>query len=276
MNINRKKIFVYVLVFISILYILGIGYATKVNAALVNSEVDTGVVEKDDHFVIEDKVEETKQDEVILSQEQESANTNPNAENKTVKETNIMNKSSKKNTKDKKENKSKENSTNKQLNGQKETKTKETVSVVSELDTIKNTKDKLGSMGRLYIPSVHLNVGVYHANVLGDENYNAQTIVDRKDSAAYYKLGNQYIIADHNYQGFNKLISVASGAKAYIKKSDGTVAVYKLKRKFEGRNTSADLTDAKGTSIQDMEAGLVMYTCYKSEKIIMVTLWELC
>jgi len=146
---------------------------------------------------------------------------------------------------------------------------------IDTLDKIKNSNEVLGTLGRLYIPSVNINVAVYKANVMGDENYNAQTIVDNKDSAAYYKLGNKYIIADHNFQGFNRLYNIEAGVKAYIKQSDGKIATYKLKNKFIGQNISYDLTNKEGTSIQNLDGELVIYTCYTSSKIIMVTMWDL-
>ena len=49
--------------------------------------------------------------------------------------------------------------------------------------------EKLGTVGRLFLPSIDLNVAVYNANLNTDENYNAQSIVDKVDSAAYFKLG---------------------------------------------------------------------------------------
>lgn len=136
------------------------------------------------------------------------------------------------------------------------------------------TSEKLGTLGRLYIPEVNLSVAVYYANVWGDENYNAQTIVDRKDSAAFYELGRQYIIADHNYQGFKKLESVKIGTTAYIKLQNGSMVNIRVKDKFIGKNLSYDLVDSEGTSIQDMDKSLIMYTCYNNNKNILVTRWE--
>ena len=74
------------------------------------------------------------------------------------------------------------------------------------LEIIKQRNDSLGTYGRLYLPTISLTVGVYNANIYKNENYNAQTIVDNKDSAAYYEFKGKYIIADHNYQGFSNRI----------------------------------------------------------------------
>lgn len=145
---------------------------------------------------------------------------------------------------------------------------------ISILDQIKLKKDHLGTYGRLYLPTINHSVAVYYANVYNDENYNAQQIVDREDSAAYYKLGEKYIIADHHYQGFKKIINLNAGTKGYIKMNDGTIKTYYLKNKLIGENIGVDLTDENGNSIQTLEGSLVMYTCYTSDKKIMITLWD--
>lgn len=134
--------------------------------------------------------------------------------------------------------------------------------------------EKLGTLGRLYLPTINYSVAVYYANVYNNEEYNAQTIVDNEDSAAYYQLGNKYIIADHYYQGFKKIINLSVGDEAHIKMNDGTIKKYHLENKLVGQNTSVDLTDEAGNSIQTMDGTLVMYTCYGSDKTIMITLWN--
>lgn len=134
--------------------------------------------------------------------------------------------------------------------------------------------EKIGTLGRLYLPTINYSVAVYYANVYNNEEYNAQTIVDNEDSAAYYQLGNKYIIADHYYQGFKKIINLSVGDEAHIKMNDGTIKKYHLENKLVGQNTSVDLTDEAGNSIQTMDGTLVMYTCYGSDKTIMITLWN--
>lgn len=134
--------------------------------------------------------------------------------------------------------------------------------------------EKIGTFGRLYLPTINHSVAVYYANVYNNQDYNAQSIVDAIDSAAYYQLGNKYIIADHYYQGFKKIINLNIGDEAYVKMGDGTLKRYYLKNKLIGLNTAVDLTDEAGNSIQTMDGTLVMYTCYTSDKKIMITLWD--
>lgn len=135
-------------------------------------------------------------------------------------------------------------------------------------------REKFGTLGRLYLPTINHSVAVYYANVYNNTSYNAQKIVDDEDSAAYYQLGNKYIVADHYYQGFKKIVNLNVGDTASIKMNDGTVKNYYLKNKLIGINASADLTDEAGNSIQTMDGTLVMYTCYTSDKKIMITLWD--
>ncbi len=149
-------------------------------------------------------------------------------------------------------------------------------SEVDYVEKIKKNNDKLGTVGRLYIPSVNLNVGVNHAQAFGGETYTAQEVVDKKDSAAYYRAVGKYTIADHNYQGFDKINNVKVGDKAYIKNVDGTITTLVARARFLGKNLSYDLVDNNGSSVYDMSGDIIMYTCYKNSKsTIMITLWDI-
>lgn len=141
-------------------------------------------------------------------------------------------------------------------------------------DDITKRNDPLGTMGRLYIPDASLNVGLYYANLDLDDNYNAQTIVDNQDSAAYFIMGNKSVIADHNYQGFNRLINLNVGAQAYIRTGDSTVINYQLNNRLIGKNTTLDLVDSVGNSIQTMNGSLIIYTCYTSNEDVIITVWN--
>lgn len=145
---------------------------------------------------------------------------------------------------------------------------------LTEIETIAASKDKLGTIGRLYLPSVNLNVAVYEANAYRGEEYNAQKIVDAKDSAAHFYLGGKEIIADHNYQGFKKIMNLKIGDKAYVKKADGTIDIYQIKENFIGKNTGTDIVNSEGISIVDMKQDLIMYTCYTNDGDITITRWD--
>lgn len=145
---------------------------------------------------------------------------------------------------------------------------------VSEIDKIRQSNDYLGTAGRLYIPNININVGLNYANIYDDGGYNAQDIVDRYDSAAYYTFANKLTIADHNYQGFSSISNLNWYDKAFIKRYDGSVEEYQMINKFIGHNTGIDLTDNYGNSIETMNGVLVMYTCYGDGDGIMVTLWN--
>lgn len=145
---------------------------------------------------------------------------------------------------------------------------------VDQLTEIKYRNDSLGSAGRLYIPEVKISLGIYHANFYDTENYNAQAIVDKEDSAAYFIFSNKTTIADHSHQGFSKIANLSNAAQAYIKRSDGVVEVYQLVNKFAGRNIGYDLIDTTGNSVQNMNGSLIMYTCYGLNNGVMITLWN--
>lgn len=164
-------------------------------------------------------------------------------------------------------------------------KKKETVSVSNEktsivpntfpstIEEIRNTNDSLGTIGRIYLPSISHSVRVFDANVTYNETYNAQTIVDNPDSVAFFPIGKKEVIGDHNYQGFSKIIHLNIGTYAYMKKANGEIDVYQMTNKFIGKNISTDITDLNGVSIQEMDSDIILYTCYTSDTI-MVTLWK--
>lgn len=145
---------------------------------------------------------------------------------------------------------------------------------ISPLQEIKTRNDNLGTVGRLYIPTINLNVGVNYANFYTNQNYDAQAIVDRADSAAYFQFGSKTTIADHSYQGFNRIINLSSGAEAYLKRQDETIEIFRLNNKFTGRNISEDLIDTTGNSVQNMSGNLIIYTCYGTGDGVMITLWD--
>lgn len=149
--------------------------------------------------------------------------------------------------------------------------------VISQLDEIKQKNDYLGTAGRLYIPNINISVGLNNAIIYDNEEYNAQEIVDRQDSAAYYTFASKLTIADHDFQGFNRIANLNSGDKAFIKRYDGSVEEYQMINKFIGENIGTDLIDEYGNSIGNMSGSLVMYTCYYNtiyKDQIIVTLWN--
>ena len=149
-----------------------------------------------------------------------------------------------------------------------------TQTYISEIDKIKQYNEYLGTAGRLYIPSVNINVGLNYANIYDDDGYNAQDIVDRYDSAAYYSFANKITIADHNYQGFSNISNLNLYSNAYIKRNSTSVEEYQLINKFSGHNIGTDIIDNYGNSIENMQGQLVMYTCYGTGDGVMVTLWN--
>lgn len=126
-----------------------------------------------------------------------------------------------------------------------------------------------GSMGRLYIPSVGVNVAIY-----GD--YTQET-VDREDSAAYLygetKYG-QEIIADHVHQGFSGIKKAIPGSTTLYIDFGEYQTHYICVDNFKGYNTGNDLTNLNGTSITGQNNnGLCLYTC-NSDGTITITFWQ--
>lgn len=121
--------------------------------------------------------------------------------------------------------------------------------------------------GRLYIPAVGIDVALYRSN--------AQYVVDRVDSAAYfeYKVQGHYSVADHWTQGFATLKDVEVGMTGYIVRPDGRVDNYVCTDVFDGHNTGHGITDNSGKFVHH-RAPLLMYTCLGYWRNVRICLWE--
>ena len=181
--------------------------------------------------------------------------------------TNISNKEVKETVKEKKEEKTEAKVKNNAVTQTSSTKE----SVQNDQSNKKADETKYGTFGRLYVSSY--DVALYDYNVHTTSDSALQTLVDNKDSAAYYKNRGRLVIADHYYQGFSALVNLTEGNTSYIKFEDGSIIKYRLIKKSRGINTGLDLTDTLGNSFFDMESDIIMYTCYDDG--IMVTLWVL-
>lgn len=153
---------------------------------------------------------------------------------------------------------------------------KETKKLTFEEQVLIDTK-KLGTAGRLYFPNMW-SVAIYEVDryVEGD----AQKIVDEKDSAAHYELGNTMIIADHNGQGFDIIKGVNVGDIIYVKilQENGTVTLqrYRALEKIQGQNEGYTLKTDDGRIVGvDIDADLVTYTCNgKNPQYVTFVMWE--
>lgn len=76
----------------------------------------------------------------------------------------------------------------------------------------------LGDAGNLTIPDVGINVAM---------NYGGQAAVNPANSAAELQYGNEFI-ADHAYQGFNKITNCTAGTMVYITRPSGQVDTYQV------------------------------------------------
>lgn len=139
---------------------------------------------------------------------------------------------------------------------------------------IKEDSTPLGSAGRLYVPSIYFNVALNETENTISNTSLTQNIVDEHDSAAYFKQWKKEVIADHNYQGLGKINNLEIGDYAFIKSGKDQIKTYQLNKKINGKNTIDDLVDNSGNSIKDVNADLIIYTCYTSEKDIIVTFWN--
>lgn len=142
-----------------------------------------------------------------------------------------------------------------------------------------------GTHGRIEIPDLEIEIPLY------DSEYgNAQSIVDRLDSAVFISHGQQGIIVDHVDQGFKNLINVKPGiTKAYIyyydpELKDGSVEQYScvcsqlghIKKNISGNR----LFDWSWKQAPDKNKdGLTIYTCLGNaigdDQRVTLTYWSL-
>ena len=109
-----------------------------------------------------------------------------------------------------------------------------------------------------------------------DENTNPQTIVNAQDAAA---LINNFIIADHNNQGFNCLSAVEIGDAATIARTQGK-QVFQCVDILDGTNENGFVRTNDGRDICfDMdEYDIIMYTCAPTiweRRSVLITCWNI-
>ena len=135
---------------------------------------------------------------------------------------------------------------------------------------------KDGMYGRLTIPSIGVDVGLYYCS--DDAGSRAQKIVDAVDSAAYMDQGDAVgaIIADHKHQGFSAIKkAVPYETYAYIDYGSHT-QTYVCTAVGLGHNYGNDLVDWNGVSLNydHIPGGLAMYTCNENWNNVTITYWQ--
>ena len=81
-----------------------------------------------------------------------------------------------------------------------------------------NASTNLGDAGNITIPDVGIDVAL---------NYGGQAAVNRVNSAAELQYGNEFI-ADHAYQGFNRITNCVAGTRVYVTRPSGRVDTYQV------------------------------------------------
>lgn len=150
--------------------------------------------------------------------------------------------------------------------------TTEPVQIATEKPTQTKTRPQgpYGTWGRLFIPSVNIDVALYQTPCTPE----AQQIVDAYDSAAYMNtLNGAVLIGDHSNQGFDRLINIQTGTKMYIYRSDGSVETYVCTETCHGTNYTSGVCDANGIS-SEQSSGIWCYTCGASSADIIISKFQ--
>lgn len=129
-----------------------------------------------------------------------------------------------------------------------------------------NNYDKF--QGRLYIPSVNIDVALYWGN--------QQSITDRQDSANLYSSF-QYsglIVADHKNQEFQNLVNIEQDMTGYVIYPDNTAVKIQCISVIDGHNTETELTDENYIPLEGPHDYL-MYSCKDNWKNIRICEWDI-
>lgn len=119
---------------------------------------------------------------------------------------------------------------------------------------VANERATRGSLGRLSIPSVGIDVAVFGGM--------SQGIVDAADSAALFGLHGGAILGDHNYQGFGRIRNMRVGSYAYFEDGNTKTRYVCTGKITNGTNTKRDLVNASGQCVcGGAPGGYVLYTC---------------
>lgn len=133
-------------------------------------------------------------------------------------------------------------------------------------------------IGRLSIPDCGIDVSLYDASDLTDEE--RQAVTDLDGAAVWIDESDaseckQPLIADHNFQGFSRLaMAVTNQSVATLTRKDGTVSTYQAVRSTEGQNLGCRLVDSSGNNLYDENLdGFATYTCLEDYQHVLIVEW---
>lgn len=134
--------------------------------------------------------------------------------------------------------------------------------------------ERSGMIGRLTISDVNLSVALFGCPVY----QSSQSIVDKKDSAAYLYAVDYYgydLIADHNIDGFEKMKSSVVGKTIAVIDYGTYTQKYICTANFTGWNNGSALIDNNGNDISGTnDGGITMYTCNAISGSVTITFWQ--
>lgn len=130
--------------------------------------------------------------------------------------------------------------------------------------------DSASYYGRLYIPSVDIDVGLYQSS-------DRQATVDAEDSACIFTMRygqRTHLIADHYTQAFSPLLDVLEGDAAYIVTETGETIQMVCVEVLDGYNTGSGITDASKTNVVGQH-DFLMYTCQGYWRNVRICQWDI-
>ena len=135
----------------------------------------------------------------------------------------------------------------------------------------------VGDKGRLVIPDVGVNVGLYCGTEadgwVGDY---AQSVTDAQDSAVVLLMPGHHVIGDHWNQGFDGIKSAVPGETlAYVVYGDASYETWRcVGLDLNGVNDGYTIWTSDGRNVYDSYLeNMIMYTCNGNWQHIAITEW---
>lgn len=148
----------------------------------------------------------------------------------------------------------------------------------ADTQLISEIRSRSGMMGRLTIPDVGVDVALFYCGI-GMKLEIKQEIVDQEDCAVYLEGNAQFVLGDHNYQGFSAMKDAVPGETVatirYGTYSEQFICIDRFTAVNERREGRQTVWDSDGNDIFDMNAhGMAMYTCNFTSRSVTVTYWQ--
>lgn len=128
---------------------------------------------------------------------------------------------------------------------------------------------------KLTIDSVGVSVNLTYCDTYQDLD-RAQRITDAPNSAFYSQRGQNVVLGDHDYQGFDKIKKCQLGDIAEVTTPDG-ILKFQMVRCTTGIANENGIWTRDGVELKDFSPScLLTYTCHGGQDQVWIVMWQPC